>query len=134
MAAPGPPIKAEESELTLGESALYVQSGGGGLKGYKGHRRHSEECDWGNTKEREGVCWRCGRKHHIVKHCIADMPEDIKWKVLDHAHVADIDPEAMLSKLFAFVSDTYGSGKHGKLKPGRPRKWIGEKGTGEFSW
>ena len=62
------------------------------------------------------------------------MLEDIKWKVLDHAHVANIDLEVMLSNLFMFASDTYGSGKHGKLKPGHPCKWIGEKGTGKFSW
>ena len=73
------------------------------------------------------------------------MPENVKWKVLDHANIADIADIETTSELFAFVSDdasdgppwasvTYGSGKHGKCKPGHPRKWIGEKGTGEFSW
>jgi len=125
VAAPGPLIKAEESELTLGESALYVKSQGGGSKGYKGHGRYSEECDWGNTKEKEGVCWRCGCEGHIAKLCVADMPEDIKRKVLDHAHVADTASGAMLSELFAFASLNYGLGKRGKLKWGREK---------EFAW
>ena len=60
VAAPGPQVKAEQSEPSLAESAMYAKSRGGGVKGCKGHERHPEECDWGNTKEREGVCWRCG--------------------------------------------------------------------------
>jgi hypothetical protein len=60
VAVPGPQIKAEQSEPSLAESSLYVKSQGGGFKGSKGHGRHSKECDWGNMKEREGVCWRCG--------------------------------------------------------------------------
>ena len=45
VAAPGPQVKAEQSESSLAESALYVKSQGGGFKGSKGHGRHSEECD-----------------------------------------------------------------------------------------
>jgi hypothetical protein len=54
--------------------------------------------------------------------------------------VADADLDVTSPELFAFVSDTgdhlplYISGKCGKRKVGHPRKWIGEKGTGEFSW
>ena len=140
VAAPGPQIKAEASERSLAESALYTKSRGGGFKGSKGHGRHSEECDWGNTKEREGVCWRCGREGHVARNCIADMPEEVKRKVIDHVLVADTDPDVTSPELFAFVSDTgddppsYSSGKRGKREVGRPRKWIGEKGAGEFSW
>jgi hypothetical protein len=58
------------------------------------------------------------------------MPKDVKWKVIDHAHIATISlGEAMPEELFAFASDeahdnplcestTYGFGKQGKLKPG----------------
>ena len=145
VAAPGPQVKAEQSEPSLAEASLYTRSRGGGMKGYKEHGRHSEECDWGNTKEWEGVCWQCGREGHVAKNCVANMPENVKRKVLDHANIADIADIETTSELFAFVSDdasdgppwasvTYGSRKHGKRKPGRPCKWIGEKGTGEFSW
>jgi hypothetical protein len=44
------------------------------------------------------------------------MLEEVKRKVLDHALVADTDPDATSPEL------------------GRPCKWIGEKGAGEFSW
>ena len=140
VAAPGPQVKAEQSEPNLAESSLYVKSRGGGFKGSKGHGRHSEECDWGNTKEREGVCWRCGREGHMARNCVADMPEEVKQKVINHALVADTDLDATSPKLFTFVSDTgdnppsYSSRKRGKRKVGCLRKWIGEKGVGEFSW
>jgi len=136
VAAPGLPIKAEESEQTLAESALYVKSRGGGSKGYKGHGRHSEECDWGNTKEREGVCWRCGREGHVARNCVADMPEDVKRKIVDYANIATTcSDEVIPDGLFAFTSDeghdnplcksvTYGSGKQGKLKSGWERKFA----------
>ena len=44
VAAPGPQVKAEQSEPSLAELALYMKSRGGGFKGSKGHGRHSEEC------------------------------------------------------------------------------------------
>ena len=53
VAAPGPPAKVEKPELSLAESALHVKLQGGGSK--KGHRRKSEEFNWGNTKDQEGV-------------------------------------------------------------------------------
>jgi hypothetical protein len=78
VAAPELPIKVEKSEAEL---ALYTKSRGGGSKGCKGHGRYSDEYDWGNMKEREGVCWRCGRENHVARNCIADMPNDVKQKV-----------------------------------------------------
>ena len=140
VAAPGPLVKVEKSEPSLAESALYIKSRGGGSKGSKGHGRNFEEYDWGNTKEREGVCWRCGRENHVARNCVADMPEEVKQKVINHALVTDTDLDATSPELFAFVSDAgddpppYISRKHGKRGVGRPRKWIGEKGMGEFSW
>jgi hypothetical protein len=78
----------------------------------------------------------------VVRNCVTDMPEDVKRKVVDHTHIAITSPD---EELFVFASDeahnnlfcksvTYGSGKQGKLKPGHPCKWMGEKGLGEFSW
>jgi len=134
VAAPGLSIKAEASKQSLAELALYAKSQGVGSKGSKAHGRYSEEYDWGNTKEREGV-W-CGRENHMVRNCITDMLEDVKQKVVDHAHITTASPgEAMPDKLFAFASDeahnnllcesiTYGSRKQGKLK-------LGDK---EFAW
>ena len=133
MAAPGPSIKTEESVPNLAESALYAKSRGGGTKGCKGHGRESEEYDWGNTKEREGVCWRCGREGHIAKLCVADMPEDVKRGILEHAHITLFDSgQQDDEELFVCCSEMSRIG--GKRKPGRPRKWIGEKGKGEFAW
>ena len=128
VAAPEPPVKVEKSEA---ESALYTKSRGGGSKGCKDHGRYSDEYDWGNTKECEGVCWRCGRENHMARNCVADMPDDVKWKVVNHTNIATGPDEAISeSELFAFASDkarnklfcesiAYGSGKQGKLKPGR---------------
>ena len=45
VAAPGPPVKVEQPELSLAKLALYMKSQGGGSK--KGHGRKSEEFDWG---------------------------------------------------------------------------------------
>ena len=38
----------------------------------------SEKFGWGNIKDQEGVCWRCGQENHVAKNCITNMPEDIK--------------------------------------------------------
>ena len=80
----------------------------------------------------------------MARNCVADMPEDVKRKILDHAHIAEADPDVAASVLFLFVVDggddpppasvMYGSGKREKCNPGRPHKWIGEKGEGEFAW
>ena len=68
----------------------------------------------------------------MARNCIADMPEDIKRKVVDHAHIAST---SVNDELFAFAFDeayddpfcesvTYGSGKRGKRKRRRE----------EFAW
>ena len=70
------------------------------------------------------------------KNCVANMPEDIKRKIVDHANIAITSPDgAMPEELFTFASEghnnslcesvTYGSGKQGKLKSG----W-----EEEFAW
>ena len=52
------------------------------------------------------------------KNCIANMPEDIKQKVIDHTNLANTDPNEMALKdeLFPFVCIAFGSEKQGKLK------------------
>ena len=84
----------------------------------------------GEILRNESVC--VGGEGHVAKNCIADMPEDVKRKVVDHAHIAIMSPD---NKLFAFVSEEagsnplcepamYGSEKRGKLK----------RRTEEFAW
>ena len=67
----------------------------------------------------------------MARNCVADMPNDVKQKVVNHTNIATGPDEAISeSELFAFASDearnnplcesvTYGSGKQGKLKLGR---------------
>lgn len=92
-----------------GESALYAKGRGGGSR-QKAKDCGDEGFDWGNSKDRQGVCWRCGRPGHIAQFCVADMPEDVKREILDrpvsHANIAvvvsgegDFDED-----LFAFAS------------------------------
>ena len=63
----------------------------------------------------------------MAKNCVADMPDDVKWKVIDHMHIASTSLD---EELFAFASVDaddahdnlfcesvmYGSGKQGKRK------------------
>ena len=67
----------------------------------------------------------------MVKNCVADMLEDVKRKVIDHANIASTSPD---KELFAFASDdahdnpfcesvTYGSGKRGKRKYRKEFAW-----------
>ena len=80
----------------------------------------------------------------MAMNCVADMLEGVKRKILDHAHIAEANSDVAASVSFSFVADggddppsasvMYGSGKHRKCKPGHLRKWIGEKGEGEFVW
>ena len=63
VAACGPLVKVENPEPSLVELALYIKSQGGGSK--KGHGRKLEEFNWGNMKDQERVCWRCGWENHV---------------------------------------------------------------------
>ncbi|KAF7345508.1 hypothetical protein MVEN_01569300 [Mycena venus] len=65
----------EEEEDPLNR-AMAAITGRGGWRGVKG------EFDWGNSKEKEGVCHRCGRSGHVARRCVADMPDEVKAKYL----------------------------------------------------
>jgi len=62
------------------------------------------EYDWGNSKGRDDVCWRCGHQGHVARLCVADMPQDVKQKVFDHALTAVFDFNSSDEELFAFIS------------------------------
>ncbi|KAF7354465.1 Retrovirus-related Pol polyprotein from transposon TNT 1-94 [Mycena venus] len=68
--------KEEEDKEDEGSRAMAAIMGRGSQKGARG------EFDWGNSKETDGVCHCCGRSGHITRRCIADMPEDVKSKIL----------------------------------------------------
>jgi len=92
-----------------GESALYAKGRGGGSR-QKAKDHGDEGFDWGNSKNREGVCWRCGRSGHIAQFCVADMPENVKREILDRsvsrANIAVVVEAGSDSEeaLFAFAS------------------------------
>lgn len=96
-------VKVEESESNSGDSSLVAKGHGGGMKGNKSRGRSVEEYDWGNSKGRDDVCWRCGREGHVARLCVADMPQDIKQKVFDHALTAVVDPDNPDDELFAYI-------------------------------
>ena len=84
VAVPRSQVKAEQSEQSLAESALYIKSQEGGLKGCKGHGKNSEECDWRNMKEHEGVCWRCGWAGHMERDCHARGSQmESNWSLIE---------------------------------------------------
>ena len=59
-------------------------------------RTKYDDFDWGNTKKRDGVCFRCGRSSHVAQNCMADMPTNIKERVLNHhVHIATSDTIAL---------------------------------------
>jgi hypothetical protein len=90
-------------DLFKQESALYVNNGSRHASRGGVSNGSTEEYDWGNTKKREGVCWRCGRAGHIAQNCVADMPTEVKQRILrHHAHVA-IDPADINTELSAFT-------------------------------
>ena len=85
-----------------GESALIAR----GKRGVLGSKEKADEndadFDWGNTRNREGVCYRCGRPRHIAQFCVANMPEEVKRRILNHtANTAILDGD---DNLFAFAA------------------------------
>jgi hypothetical protein len=67
-------IKKEEDEEDEGiKNTMALHEGWKGVKG---------EINWGNLKEKDGVCHRCGRSGHVAHCCVADMPDDVKAKYL----------------------------------------------------
>jgi hypothetical protein len=44
-----------------GDLALYAKGRGGGVKRRGDNGDGDEDFNWSNTKNREGVCFRCGR-------------------------------------------------------------------------
>jgi hypothetical protein len=71
------------------ESLLYAQKGGRHGSGGGGFKAKFDDFDWGNSKGRDGVCFRCGCSGHVAGKCVADMPTDTKERVLNHhAHIA----------------------------------------------
>jgi hypothetical protein len=101
LAKPNPSVKVEESESNSGESSLAVKGHGGGSKGSK-YRGRSDEYDWGNSRGQDDVCWRCGRGGHVARLCVADMPQEVKQKIFDHA-LTVVDSNHPDDELFAFV-------------------------------
>ena len=84
------------------ESLLYANKAhrhgsGGGVP-----RTRYDDFDWGNMKNGDGVCFCCGRSSHVAQNCMADMPTDVKERILNyHAHRAHIATEDTLSLALA---------------------------------
>ena len=38
--------------------------------------------DWGNSQGQDGVCFHCRCTGHVAAKCIADMPQDVKDKII----------------------------------------------------
>ena len=75
------PIK-EKSLLYANKAHCY--GSGGGVP-----RTRYDNFDWGNTKNRDGICFHCGSSSHITQNCMAYMPTDVKECILNHhAHHA----------------------------------------------
>jgi hypothetical protein len=84
-----------------GDAALDLKGKGGELKRKGKVDDSDEEFDWGNTKNCEGVCYRCGWPQHIAQFCVADMPHDVKKCILNHStNMAALDDD---NSLFAFT-------------------------------
>ncbi|KIM83651.1 hypothetical protein PILCRDRAFT_432463 [Piloderma croceum F 1598] len=63
-------------------------------------------CMPNTVRTAERVCWRCGRENHVARNCVADMPDDVKRKVANHANIVTTSPDEGIfdSELFAFAS------------------------------
>ena len=105
------------------ESALVARGKGGRSRSRDesdDENGECEDCDWGNSKNREGVCYRCGRSGHIARNCAADMPTDVKRKVrkrstntANTATVAALEDDSESADLFAFSAvDATSSNSH----------------------
>jgi len=76
------------------ESLLYANKAGRHGSGGDGFKTKFEDFDWGNSRRCEGVCWRCGRSGHVAQNCVADMPADVKERILNHhAHFTTSEPD-----------------------------------------
>jgi hypothetical protein len=92
-----------------GEASLLARDKRGRGRKIERNDDDAEEIDWGNSKDREGVCFRCGRHGHIAAKCVSDMPADVKRKILDHASsyaniVVESAPGDADDELFAFLA------------------------------
>ena len=119
-----PQVKVEES----GNEAMAAHQGGGG------------DFDWGNSKGREGVCFWCGKPGHVTAKCIADMPPNIKNKILGgsiSANVAKPDDYTFLTDnieniaLSSFVDS--GSARSEGVSSGRKTHVGSKRGKVEHS-
>ena len=91
------PIDSAIKESLLYANKAHRHGSGGGVP-----RTRYDDFDWDNTKNRDGVCFCCGRSSHIAQNCMADMPTDIKERILNHhAHCAHIATEDTLSLALA---------------------------------
>jgi hypothetical protein len=101
-------VKVENLNSAL--ASAYVRKRGSGNESVsKGENVFKGDFDWGNSRGRDDVCYRCGRKGHIASKCIADMPKDAKDRILS-AHCAydssiDDDPDNLA--LFALSTSLH---------------------------
>lgn len=88
-----------EFETQLGSAATAKAGGYEVLYASRSSSKANDkgDFDWTNTQRKDSVCWRCGRAKHTAQYCVADMPEDIKRKVLSrscdqHTNIATPSP------------------------------------------
>lgn len=99
----------EEGEGEARNEAFYV---GGRGRGRRGGDRERAEFDWGNSQAQDGVCFRCGRPNHQAARCVADMPKEVKEKILhagaafEDGPVSDDYQFALNASLFVDSSET----------------------------
>ena len=92
-----------------GDSALNAKERGGGVKRRGDNGNSDEDFDWGNMKNSEGVCYRCGHPWHIAQFCIVNMPGDVKCHILSYStHIATAEPDDHDNDdLFAFTAQQH---------------------------
>jgi hypothetical protein len=84
-------IKKEEDDGDQPMTEQDVMTVREGQKGVKG------ECDWGNSKEKDGVCHHCGRSGLAARGCVTNMPDSVKAKFLMKAASAAYEPDLVFS-------------------------------------